>query len=118
MELNYGLVGVRIRAARLRKCYTQERVSEYADISPQHYSKIESGGTRLSLPCLVRICNALEVTPDELLMDSVNRATPQMISSVASVFSDCSNDEMFLMLSIAENLKKSIRQKGLSFQYS
>ena len=111
MELNYALVGIRNRAARLKKEYTQERTSELADISPQHYSKIESASTRLSLPCLVRICNVLEVTPDEILMDSVSQATPQLLKNVAAVYSDCSNDEIFLMLSVAENLKKALRLK-------
>ena len=113
MELNYQLAGVRIRAARLKKKYTQERVSEFADISPQHYSKIESGSTRLSLPCMVRICNVLDVTPNDLLMDSVACATPQLMANVAAVFSDCSHDEIYLMLSMAEHLKKSLRMKNL-----
>jgi transcriptional regulator with XRE-family HTH domain len=113
MELNYELIGVRLRAVRLEKGFTQERTSELADVSPQHYSKIESGGTKLSLPCLVRICNALEITPDDVLMDSVDKSAPQLSKEIAFVFSGCTNDEMFLMLSVAENLKKSLRIKRL-----
>ena len=112
MELNYTLVGVRIRAARNKKGYTQERTAELADVSPQHYSKIESASTRLSLPCLVRICNVLDVTPDEILMDSVSHATPQLLKNVAAVFSDCSNDEIYLMLSTAESVKNALRVKN------
>lgn len=109
MDINYALIGVRVRAARQKKGYTQEYISERADVSPPHYSKIESGRTKLSLPCLVRICNALEITPDEILMDSVDNSTPSLFREVATVFSGCSPDEMFHMLSVADALKKSMR---------
>ncbi|MCL2197567.1 MAG: helix-turn-helix transcriptional regulator [Defluviitaleaceae bacterium] len=109
MDINYALIGMRIRAVRLKRGYTQELVSERADVSPPHYSKIESGRTKLSLPCLVRICNALEITPDEILMDSVDNSTPTLIKEVAAVFSGCTGDEIFHMLSVAQALKKSMQ---------
>lgn len=112
-ELNYKLIGIRIRERRIKQGYTQEYVSEHADISPQHCSSIESGKTKLSLPCLVRVCNVLDITPNDLLMDSVKHATPQLLGNVATVFSDCSNDEIFLMLSIADKLKESLRVKKM-----
>ena len=113
MELNYKLIGVRLRAVRLKKGYTQEYLSEQSDISATHYSKIESGGTKLSLPCLVRVCNALGITPDEVLMDSVDSGTPKLLKEAAAVFSGCTPNEIFLMLSIAESLKKSLNIKNL-----
>jgi len=114
MELNYKLIGVRVRAVRVKKGITQEKLSEQVGISPQHYSKIESGGTKLSLPCLVRICNALEITPDEILMDSVNKGTPELIKEAAEFFSGCSKDEIYLILSIAETFKSSLEVKKLA----
>ena len=112
-ELNYTLIGTRLRAIRLKMGYTQEYVAEQAGISAQHCSGIECGNAKVSLPALVRICNALDATPDDILMDSVIRATPQLMENVATVFSDCSPDEVYLMLSQAENLKKVLRQKNL-----
>ena len=113
VELNYKLVGMRIRENRLRLGYTQEYVSEHADISPQHCSSIETGSTKLSLSCMVRVCNVLDITPNTLLMDSVDHATPHLMANVAAVFEDCTNDEIYLMLSIADNLKKSLRLKNI-----
>ena len=114
IELNYALIGVRLRAVRLKRGYTQEYLAERAGISAQHCSGIECGNAKVSLPALVRLCNALEATPDDILMDSVNRPTPQLVGNVATVFSDCSPDEIYLMLSQAENLKKALRQKGVT----
>ncbi|MCL2224311.1 MAG: helix-turn-helix transcriptional regulator [Defluviitaleaceae bacterium] len=113
-ELNYTLIGERIRAARLKKGYTQENTAERSGISAQHCSGIECGNAKVSLPALVRLCNALDASPDDILMDSINRVTPQLMENVASVFSDCSPDEIFLMLSQADNLKKALRQKRLA----
>jgi transcriptional regulator with XRE-family HTH domain len=113
MELNYILLGSRLKKARTAKKLSQDKLSELCDISPQHLSQIESGKTKLSLPCLVRICNALKITADYVLMDSVNCFTPQVMAEVAAVYADCTPHEIFFMLSISENLKKSMRIKNI-----
>lgn len=116
IDLNYKLIGKRLRTIRQKKGYTQEQLSERAGISSQHCSGIECGSAKVSLPALMRLCNALETTPDEILMDSVKQAAPLLSKDVAEVFSDCSPDEIFLMLSQANNLKKSLRLKNFAFK--
>lgn len=114
IDLNYGLIGKRFRTIRQKRGYTQELVSERAGISPQHYSGIECGSAKVSLPALVRLCNALEATPNDILMDSVKEAAPLLLTDVAEVFSDCSSDEIFLMLSQADSLKRALRLKNIT----
>jgi len=116
MELNYVLLGLRLKKARLAKKLSQDKLSELCDISPQHLSQIESGKTKLSLPCLVRVCNALEITTDCMLMDTVPIPTPHLMAEVAAVYSDCTPHEIFFMLSISENLKKTMRIKNIYTQ--
>lgn len=111
IELNYKLIGKRLRAIRKRKGYTQEQLAERADISAQHCSGIETGGAKVSLPALVRLCNALEATPNDVLLDSVKQSVPSLLKEVEEVFSDCSPDEMYLMLAQADSLKKALRLK-------
>lgn len=114
VELNYRLVGERLRAIRKKRGYTQEQLAEMARISPQHCSGIETGGAKVSLPALVQLCNALDATPDEILLDSVPAAAkPGLLKEVEAVFSDCSADEIYLMLAQAESIKKAVRIKGL-----
>ena len=113
VELNYALIGVRLRTARQKRGYTQEYTAECSGISAQHCSGIECGNAKVSLPALVRLCNTLEITPDSILMDSVPKTTTQLKANVAAVFADCSPDETFLMLSQAENLKKTLRIKSV-----
>lgn len=114
ITLNYKLAGQRLRAIRKKRGFTQEQLAEMAGISPQHCSGIETGAAKVSLPALVQLCNALGTTPNEVLMDSVPvAAKPGLMKEVETVFADATADETFLMLAQAENLKKTIRMKGL-----
>ncbi|MDF2855379.1 MAG: putative transcriptional regulator [Neobacillus sp.] len=110
---DYKLIGIRIKDQRLKMKFTQEKLAEMADISTQHLSKIEKGNTKLSLPCLIALANALQTTVDHILMDSVKESKANLLKEVEAVFSDCSSDEIFLMLSQAENLKKALRLKSI-----
>lgn len=113
-ELNYKLVGQRIRAMRKKRGMTQEQLAELAEISPQHCSGIETGAAKVSLPALIKIANVLEASMDELLMDSVSAAAkPEMMKEVEAVFADATADEMYLMLAQAKSLKEAIRIKDL-----
>jgi hypothetical protein len=57
------------------------------------------------------LANALKTTVDHLLMDNITESKTDMLKEVETVFSDCSTDEIYLMLSQAENLKKNLRLK-------
>ena len=71
MELDYKAIGKRVKIARIKADMTQERLAELAGISPTHMSNIETGTTRVSLSAIVNLANALSVTSDDLLCDSV-----------------------------------------------
>lgn len=114
IDLNYQLIGKRLRVLRKQKGYTQEELSELAGISAQHCSGIETGGAKVSLSALVRLCNALEATPNDILFDSVPAAAKLgLLREIETVFSDCSADEIYLMLAQAKNIKEAVRVKGL-----
>lgn len=117
MELNYPVIGARIRKIRKMQNMTQDKLSELSEISPQHLSQIEHGKTKLSLSTLVNICNALNVTSDRILCDVINTNTVEIDADIKNTFNDCSSDEIYLMLSLAENLKKSLRLKKLKLSH-
>lgn len=114
MELNYTLIGIRIKKIRKSKKMTQDKLSELSGISPQHLSQIESAKTKLSLPTLVNICNALDVTADKLLCDVLKAENTEINSDIAEVFDNCTADESALMLSVAENLKRTLKIKKIT----
>ncbi len=113
-DLNYKLIGGRLKAIRKQRGLTQERLAELVDLSPQHISGIETGGAKVSLPALVRLCNALDTTPNEVLLDSVPAAAkPGLLREVEAVFSDASAGELYFMLAQARSAKEALRIKGL-----
>jgi hypothetical protein len=77
-------------------------------------SKIENGHTKLSLPCMIAIANALSTTVDSLLMDNITVSKPDVIRNADSIFFDCTPSELFVITQTIEALKRSIREKGLS----
>jgi len=108
---DYTLIGQRIRDRRLALKLTQETLAEAADISIQHMSKIENGRTKLSLPCVIALANALKTTVDRLLMDSVDVSEPDIVRDAESVFADCTPSEIFVITQTVNALKQSLRAR-------
>lgn len=65
------LFGARVKAARRKARLTSDALAEVCDCTPVSIRQIESGARLPSLPKLITICNALEVTPDDLLMQEL-----------------------------------------------
>ena len=111
-NLEYGLIGLRIKNKRLKMSLTQESLSEAVGIGVQHLSKIENGKAPLSLTCLVAIANNLRTTTDHLLMDNVPESKAHLLKEVESVYSDCTPAEIFILVETSKALKQSMRIKG------
>jgi transcriptional regulator with XRE-family HTH domain len=67
----YQFMGKRIRQQRQLKHMTQEYLAEQAGISLSFLGHIERGTRKASLDTVVKICNALKVSPNMLLQDSL-----------------------------------------------
>lgn len=61
---NLKSIGHNIQLARLKKGLTQEKLSEYCNVSPKYISAIERGLSSGSIPLIIDICNILEITPN------------------------------------------------------
>lgn len=78
IHVNYTAMGTRMRMARKRKGFTQETLAETVGVTTGNIGSIERGRAKIGLETLVRICRALDVTPDELLFDSA--FSPETVS--------------------------------------
>lgn len=111
--MNYIELGKRIKAARLAAGLTQEQLAERINLSSGHCAHVERGTTKVSLSTLVDMANALNTTPDKLLVDSVYHATPHLFEEARALFSDCTPDEVYVILQAATAIKKGIRVREL-----
>ena len=76
--IDYDAIGLRIKIARLKAKKTQETLANETGLSATHISNIETGNTKLSLPTIIAIANALSVSVDELLCDNVVHSQPRV----------------------------------------
>ena len=68
----YEDFGRRVRQQRIALQMTQEELSERAGISLSFLGHIERGTRKASLDTVIRLCNALKVSPSILLQDSLD----------------------------------------------
>lgn len=119
MELDYDALGKRVRENRIRRGFSQEKLAEMADLSITHISNIEHAKTKVALQSLVLIANALEVTVDELIGDSLVQARQFYLGSIERELRDCSELELQYVEEVVRQQKHLLRayQKSLSKRY-
>ena len=67
MGVKQGALGEAIRAARLKKGYTQEYLSEKLNITPGHLQHMESERRKPSVPMLFQMMELLDFSVDALV---------------------------------------------------
>ena len=87
---------------------TQAQLAEAVDLSDNYISSIERGKAIPSLETFIMICNALDVTADMMLTDSVYRTNEYLKESIAVKLARCSKRNMriierFIDLLLEEN---------------
>ena len=97
--MNLKAVGRRFKAARERKHLTQEQLAEIVDLSPMHVSVIERGVKPPKLETFVALANALEVSADELLQDTVDHAMESNASEIATLIQSLPRQDQQKLLS-------------------
>ena len=72
LDRNHDLVrfGGAVRARRKALNLSQEALADYAEIDRSHMGKIERGERNISFLNIVRIANAIQCKPSELLFDA------------------------------------------------
>lgn len=112
MELDYYAIGVRIRRLRKELGLTQQQLAELSDQEPSNISHIERGATKLSLPTIVNIANALGTTVDALLCDSLLNSSASYEQEAVKLLSDCSHTELKIITGTMRALKEQLRDNA------
>lgn len=111
MQINYKGIGKQINKFRKAQNLTQAELSEKSGIEPSNLSHIERAATKLSLPTLVNIANALEVSLDELVYDSLIRNSHISIKMIDELVADCTPEELKAIVEIIKTTKNILRNK-------
>ena len=106
--MDYYAIGQRIRRVRKARGLSQEKISELVDISPTHMSHIETGNTKLSLPVLVAIADALDVRVDSLLYDEPRVSVSIAVEEIAAVLEACDASQAGIIADVVRATKQSL----------
>ena len=110
MGIDYADIGQRIKAKRIEKGLTQDKLSELVGVGPSHMSHIESGTTVPSFEVFVAILNALDCSADELLCRESKIAKPLLNSWLSELVADCDTTEMKILSDIVVSAKQTLRK--------
>lgn len=111
MGIDYVAIGNRIKEIRTKKNWTQAKLAEKSGIEPSNISHIERAATKLSLPTLVNIANALGVTLDEIAYGSLVKNAHVSISIIDNILADCSPEELKSIAEVIKTTKLVLRDK-------
>lgn len=110
LEIDYKVIGQLMKIAGIKKDITQEALADIIDVTPAHMSNIETGKTKVSLPTLLAIANALSVSVDTLLCDNILASKVIFEKEAKELFKDCDKYEVRLLVDLLKSPKEAIRK--------
>lgn len=109
MELDYVSIGRRIKKYRIDLGLKQSQLAVRSGVEPSNISHIERAATKVSLPTLVNIANALEVSLDEIVYDSLIKNEHISIKEINELLVDCEREELTALIQIVKTTKNIMR---------
>ena len=106
----YQTIGTRIHDIRISKNLTQNELAEKANLSPYLISDIERGRSKIWLITFAKICEALEVSANDILRLDTPAAINEYPQEFKDLISGCSSSEIESILRIAKEVKSSIQK--------
>ena len=91
LVLNLTDIGNNLYKIRKSKGLTQAEVAEKADFSDRTYADIERGSTNMRIETLLKICEALNITPNDVLVKEANVSISE--KDISNALNACSNNE-------------------------
>ena len=110
MPINYSLIGIRIKETRNQQGISAEELAELANLSSVYISYIENAKRKPSLESLIKICNALGITLDELLYGNLLYNPTEYQTDIDLLMAACSKNEkrfIYLILSAVKDILRS-----------
>lgn len=107
MMLDLKATGNNIKKYRKSKGFTQAQLAEMIDISTIHMSHMETGSVSMSLECLIKNCDRLDISPDDLLLGEYKLNSISAAKQLSRIMDNLTVDERKLIIDFAELLNKT-----------
>lgn len=100
-------IGNNLLSVRKKAGLTQAEVAEAAGLSDRTYADIERGSVNMKIETILRICEALHVTPDEVLTEE-NPSFANKQNEIFERLNSCSPKEKEIALNLLSVYLKSL----------
>lgn len=101
-NVDFKLIGQRIKEARIKKGWSQEKLAETIKVATAFLSRVERGGTSINLNRLAQISEALDVPIEELITGVVKEDNKYLDKEFSDLLKQCSKDKQKLIYNIAK----------------
>ena len=102
MEIDYKIIGERIKEARREKGWSQERLSEEIDVAVAYISRIERGSSQVNLNRLAQISRVLN-TSMEFFIRGITTDSPHYLDKeLYDTLITCTPEKQRLIYNIAK----------------
>ncbi len=89
---DYRIIGNKLLNVRKKAGLTQAELAEAAGLSDRTYADIERGNVNMRIETFLRICQALHVTPNDILTEEENSLITKQ-ANILDQLNDCSSRE-------------------------
>ena len=115
-SIDNNLIGLRIKEIRKRRGITQAQLAEMTDLSVPYVSYIENGKKKISLETLIRTCNALEVTLDDLLAGTQTSNRMDYQTDIGLLLRDCSTEERRFLFEVIKANREILHRNNWNLE--
>lgn len=102
MDIDFKIIGKRIRSAREKKSLSQERLSEKLDVTVAFLSRVERGKSEVNLKRLSQIANVLDVPLEELITGTSPQNSNYLDKDLYEILIKCTPEKQKLIYNIAK----------------
>ena len=109
MDIDYEKIGKRIKKTRKARGYTQETLANMVGISIPYMSHVETADSKIGLQTLIKIANALEISANDLLCDSLIICTDSYDKEYREFkdsFGQCTPEQKEKLLAVIDQTKR------------
>ncbi len=110
-NLNYDIIGKRIREARKAKKWTQSELAENLGLSVNTIARLETNNATMSLKTAIKLANILEIDINYLVSDfnsDSEKPLDMLINSLLNEFSAKDKELLIPILTAIREYKKSV----------
>lgn len=105
----YKSIGRRIALNREKAKVTQAALAEYLEVSESFISQIERGKTKISLPRLYQIAEALDMDVALLVSDCTKLSISEINSEIEQIIKDWTPEQRSMLIDLIVCANKKIK---------